>query len=374
MPIQTFSGINVYDAQGNPAPGAVGNVYALSDTTYSTPLATTDLYGLPTTVTANSRGKLPTFRVDHAQPVVMFKSGEFVEPLISIEGLLARFAEIEALVESGAGGGGVDDEGIGALISESSSATALALAQKYGVGILYLEVEEEVPVGTPAGTLIVRTGAGSGGGPGTPVVYVSDLFERTEAAGWGTADVGGPWSVSSTVKSSVSGGAARASTTASDSVGGTIQGFSQADTETHLVTSFGNTSGARLVHVHARRQSGSLYQQVTLRQYGGAHATSPGRVDISFDNGATYAVTGALTGVAADQKFHVKVRVTGASPTLAQVKVWLDGTTEPTAWTGTTTWASGPQVAGYGAVLFYSTGSEPGTAQHALHEFTITGV
>ena len=211
MPIQTFSGINVYDAQGNPAPGAVGNVYALSDATYSTPLATTDLYGLPTTVTANSRGKLPTFRVDHAQPVVMFKSGEFVEPLISIEGLLARFAEIEALVESGAGGGGVDDGGIGALIANPASATAAALSALYGPGFIRLGIDDDVPDGTPAGTVIIRTGAGNGGDP-EPTVFVRDLFERTEAAGWGTADVGGPWSVSSTVKSSVSGGAARAST------------------------------------------------------------------------------------------------------------------------------------------------------------------
>ena len=368
MPIQTFSGINVYDAQGNPAPGAVGNVYALSDTTHSTPLATTDIYGLPTTVTANSRGKLPTFRVDHAQPVVMFKSGEFVEPLISIEGLLARFAEIEALVESGAGGGGVDDEGIGALISESSSATALALAQKYGVGILYLEVEEEVPAGTPAGTLIVRTGAGSPGGP-TATIYIHDTFERTIAAGWGMADVGGAWSVPADARNSVSGGAGRSQTVAFEIQGGTISSFSARDVESHVVTSMAATAGARLVKSQLRRGTGSTWQQLTVRQYGSLHASNPGRVDVSFDD-VNY-TTGVLTGVGADQKIHIKCRVTGTAPTTRQIKVWLDGTPEPDAWAREDTTATGAQDAGYFTFILYSAGSETGATQHAVHELTV---
>ena len=100
MPIQTFSGINVYDEQGNPAPGAVGNFYALSDTTYSTPLPATDLYGLPTIPTANSRGKLPGLRVDHTEPAVVFKSGEFVQELISIEGVLASSTAATVAVDA----------------------------------------------------------------------------------------------------------------------------------------------------------------------------------------------------------------------------------------------------------------------------------
>ena len=282
-----------------------------------------------------------------------------------------RIEAVADRIES-APSGGVNDEGIGELIVNSMSATALALAARYGPGFIVLELGEPRPADLPPGTVIIRTGAGSGGTPVVPT-YVSDLFERTVASGWGTADTGGPWTTSSTNKTSVSGGAARAQTVASEIQGGILQGFSQLDTETHLVTSLGNTAGARLVRVQTRRTGSSTFQQYAVRQYGASHATSPGRVDVSIDDGATY-VTGVLTGVAADQKFHIKVRVTGVSPTLVQIKVWLDGTPEPATWSASGNVATGPQVAGYGGIYFYSTSSEPGTAQHALHEFEIKGV
>lgn len=206
--------------------------------------------------------------------------------------------------------------------------------------------------------------------PDGPTLLARDLFERVVAAGWGTADLGGPWVVSDTALTSVDGAAAEARTTASVTQGGLLQGFDANDTETHVMTSLANTAGARLVRIESRRTSMSSHHRLSVRQYGASHATSPGRVDITFDESAY--TTGVLTGVAAGAIIHIKSRVTGGSPTLRQAKVWLDGTPEPTAWTAQTTTATGPQSGGgYGSLYFYSTGSEPGTAVHKAQMFEV---
>lgn len=209
--------------------------------------------------------------------------------------------------------------------------------------------------------------------PDGPLLLARDAFERVVASGWGTADVGGPWAVDDVNATSVDGSAAVTRTTASVTHGGLIQGFSADDTETHVITSFADTAGARLVRIEARRTSMSSFHRLSVRQYGASHATSPGRVDISFDESAY--TTGVLTGVAADALIHIKSRVTGGSPTLRQAKVWLDGTPEPSGWSAQTTTATGPQSGGgYGSLYFYSTGSEPGTAVHRATNFEVWGV
>ncbi|MFD6029838.1 hypothetical protein ACFWE5_03935 [Cellulosimicrobium funkei] len=285
----------------------------------------------------------------------------------------AAIAGVEQLrneLESGEHGGGVDDGGIGQLVADPASATAQALAALYGAGIIVVDLDAP-EVTEPEGALVIRIG--SGPAP-EPVVYARDLFERVVAAGWGAADIGGSWTVISTAKTSVSGGRARVQTVASETQGGMIPGFSQDDTEVHVVVALDSpTAGARIARVQQRRQSSTVFQQVSVRQYGSAHASSPGRVDVSFDE-SSY-TTGVLTGAAAGALVHIRSRVTGSAPTTRQVKVWLDGTPEPSVWTATTTTATGPQSGGgYAGLYFYSTGSEPGTAQHSVDLFEVLGV
>lgn len=282
----------------------------------------------------------------------------------------AEIADLRSEIESGKFGGGVDDGGIGQLVADPGSATAQALAALYGAGIIVVGLDAP-EVTEPEGALVIRVGSGP---TPEPVVYARDAFERVVAAGWGAADIGGSWTVISTAKTSVSGGRARVQTVASETQGGMLPGFSQDDTEVHVVVALDSpTAGARIARVQQRRQSSTVFQQVSVRQYGSAHASSPGRVDVSFDE-SSY-TTGVLTGVAAGALVHIRSRVTGSAPTTRQVKVWLDGTPEPSAWTATTTTATGPQSGGgYAGMYFYSTGSEPGTAQHSVDLFEVLGV
>lgn len=322
-----------------------------------------------------------SFYVDEAFGPVSFWGGGVEVPLETTEGIAKRLAavaetttdlesRVRDLEENPGTGGGVDDGGIGQLVADPASATAQALAALYGAGIIVVDLDAP-EVTEPEGALVIRIGSGP---TPEPVVYARDLFERVVAAGWGAADIGGSWTVISTAKTSVSGGRARVQTVASETQGGMIPGFSQDDTEVHVVVALDSpTAGARIARVQQRRQSSTVFHQVSVRQYGSAHATSPGRVDVSFDE-SSY-TTGVLTGVAAGALVHIRSRVTGSAPTTRQVKVWLDGTPEPSAWTATTTTATGPQSGGgYAGMYFYSTGSEPGTAQHSVDLFEVLGV
>lgn len=72
---------------GTVVPGAVARVYAPSDTAYATPLAITDLSGVPMTqLQAGPTGIYPAFRVAGRPSQVIAKSGPVITPLTSVLG------------------------------------------------------------------------------------------------------------------------------------------------------------------------------------------------------------------------------------------------------------------------------------------------
>lgn len=75
MPIQTFPEILVVDEQGNAAAGATVQAFNLVDTSFTTPLAVTDLNGLPLTMVSNSRGMVQAHRINASSGVVVYRSG-----------------------------------------------------------------------------------------------------------------------------------------------------------------------------------------------------------------------------------------------------------------------------------------------------------
>lgn len=89
----TFDSMIAIDETTNlPAIGAVGYVYALTDTARVTPLPTTDLGGVSlSTITVGPLGYTPGFQVENLLSVV-WKSGTNEQVLLSQEGLLAELA------------------------------------------------------------------------------------------------------------------------------------------------------------------------------------------------------------------------------------------------------------------------------------------
>jgi hypothetical protein len=160
--------------------------------------------------------------------------------------------------------------------------------------------------------------------PATSAVLVSDQFERTVSSGFGTADVGGPWSVSSTARTKVTGGQ------------GVISGFTGAnqDVQAWNPATATNMEVVGLVQLNASNPVGGNYQaRLVARAQTDARNGYVARV--------THTPAGAVTWALA------RVRTNG---TTIQARFWRDGTAEPAAWTATATdsfWTSGR--AGLGA-------------------------
>lgn len=72
---------------GNVVAGASAEVFALADTSFSTPLAITDLQGIPlASLIASPTGIYPPFKVASGETDVMVKSGAMITPVTSKEG------------------------------------------------------------------------------------------------------------------------------------------------------------------------------------------------------------------------------------------------------------------------------------------------
>lgn len=172
-----------------------------------------------------------------------------------------------------------------------------------------------------------------------------DRFNRTTASGWGTADVGGTWSI-------VGGGAATDYSTvpASTGVPGTGQ---QLNTSTNVVRqivlpiSVTNANCYALVRVDALSVGASNWIEFNLRY---TNSSNFYRFRIQFETSAaitallrktvigvtTTLTSGTVAGLTYVAGMWLKTRFYINGTTL-QIKVWQFNTPEPNAWTLTTT-------------------------------------
>jgi PKD repeat protein len=161
-----------------------------------------------------------------------------------------------------------------------------------------------------------------------------DGFSRTVAAGLGTADAGGTWTLSGTASDfSVAGGTARLSV----GKGLTRTGYlgAVAVTDVDAATTFATTTAPT---------GGGVYETLVVRRRNGADygarlvLSASGAVQVAIFRDGTALKTVGVTGWTAPAGTRVRVRVqaTGTSPTALRARVWRVGTTEPSAWTVTT--------------------------------------
>ncbi|MFF2371801.1 PKD domain-containing protein [Agromyces sp. NPDC058110] len=183
------------------------------------------------------------------------------------------------------------------------------------------------------------------------IELASDEFERSVTGGWGTAPVGGAWTVSSAANSSVSGGTAILVHNANATRKTTLDGLSVKD-----VTVIGDfavdkavVGGSAYAGLNVR-QVGTDYYQARLRfQAGGVLALQVMQGDSTLIANANLPLT-----YTAGQAVSMKVQISGTSPTTIQAKAWTAGTAEPAAWAITTTsQAAGLQTAGKVGVTGY---------------------
>ncbi len=170
---------------------------------------------------------------------------------------------------------------------------------------------------------------------GAPTQYAADAFGRTVANGWGTADVGGAWSLMGSASAfSVSGGTGRmAMPTAGSSFVADLGGVSSSDTQVQVGVGLDKapTGSGTYVSVIGRRLSSNTDYRVKLRfMSGGAIVETLERV-VSGTEVSLASVTAPVT-YTPGAVVSVQLQVTGTSPTTLRSMIWLRGTTQPTAW------------------------------------------
>ena len=166
--------------------------------------------------------------------------------------------------------------------------------------------------------------------------FASDTFTRTVTGGFGTADLGGAWTVAGGATNfSVNGAAGRVSTPAGGSRTAALDAVRQTAVEVRTSLSFDKpqTGGGTYVSVIGRRVNASNDYRLKLR------AQSTGAVTaqlVRTVSGAetvvqTVATVPGLNWTQGDV-LRVRLRVSGTGPTSLSARVWEQGTTEPSTW------------------------------------------
>lgn len=171
--------------------------------------------------------------------------------------------------------------------------------------------------------------------PPVETVIAEDLFARTQATGWGASTSGGNWTnYGSASQYSVSPGAGLLKLNTAGSLPRLqLQGVSAVDVD--IVNTFSVdkvATGGGFYYSQTARTSGwsSMYRAKIWVKSNGALNLSLTRIQGSEVTIAAANLDGlVLTG---GDVIKTRFRVTGSNPTSLQMRVWRDGTPEPTSW------------------------------------------
>ena len=178
------------------------------------------------------------------------------------------------------------------------------------------------------------------------------------ANGWGSADTGGAWTLTTaTTNFAVGGGAGTIRMAAGSGPSAYLNSVSALDSETQASFSYDKpgSGGGAFTSFVARRTGTSDYRvklQVT--------ATSTSLTLARTVNGAETALaTQAIAGLvyAPGDVWNVRFQATGSGTTTLRARVWKNGTAEPSTWTTATDSTAALQSAGAVGIYSYLSGS-----------------
>ena len=205
--------------------------------------------------------------------------------------------------------------------------------------------------GTYTATLTVTDALGAAGVPVSTTATVTaattdlvrDAFSRTGGPGWGTADAGGLWRIDADVISSFSVDGSRGLVVASSSRPRNVIATDGYGLDVEGLVSFSidrtpdNPDRFYTVQVYARRDDrfsdGDNYYRFRVRAFG------TGAMDVRLEKNVNAVPTWLVAGTsipttwAPNQRYWIRWACLGTSPsTVLHMRVWADGTPEPSAW------------------------------------------
>ncbi len=189
--------------------------------------------------------------------------------------------------------------------------------------------------------------------------FAADLFSRTTATGFGTADTGGPWTVAGTASNySVGGGVGKIKiATAGSGPAAYLNSVSSADSDVTLDASIDKVpnGGGGYIAIVGRGTATNAYR-------GKVKISSNGALTLYVTKVVAGTETTVLTGTStvtyvANDVLHLRMQTVGSGTTALKFKVWK-GATEPLAWglTGSDTTAALQSASGVG-IWTYASGT-----------------
>lgn len=188
----------------------------------------------------------------------------------------------------------------------------------------------------------------------------ADAFGRTTAAGWGTADIGGPWSIAgSSGQYRVDGASGVMSLSAPGiSRAAWLPGTATRDTSLAATMSVDRIPiGSSIwAYLEVRRSSSSAAYRVKLRIGPDAGAyLRVSRITAGLETNLAAEVRLGGVTVAPGSRLRIRGEASGANPTTLRVRGWVDGQPEPGTWaisvTDATSSLQGPAAVGLASYL-----------------------
>jgi PKD repeat protein len=203
--------------------------------------------------------------------------------------------------------------------------------------------------------------------------FATDAFGRTVVNGFGSADLGGLWTLQGgNTYFAVNGGAGKITIPAGASRQASLDAVQQTDTEVNTKMSFAQpaTGGGIYGEVVARRVNPQNDYRAKIK------ISSTGAVTLQLTrtvaNAETVISSTTVAGLTynAGDVLHVRFQASGTGTTVLRTKVWKDGTSEPAAWIlSSNDTTSVLQAPGSVGVWVYVSGTATSTVVASIDDF-----
>ncbi|MCU1615891.1 MAG: Conserved secreted protein of unknown function, putative domain [Frankiales bacterium] len=217
--------------------------------------------------------------------------------------------------------------GDGASGTGKTASHTYAAAGTYQVGLTVTDNSGGTGTATKSVTVATPPPPPPAGG-----ALASDAFGREVAGGWGSADVGGAWTITGAASNtSVTAGSGRLTAGAGVTTGASL-GISARDValQADVTLQKAPAGGGSFVSLGTRQVGSSLYETIVYYAPDGsvtlvlATIVSGNETDV-----ASYTLPGTF---AAGTSLTVRMETSGSGTTALRAKAWPTGTTEPAAW------------------------------------------